>query len=79
MFTADDHVALMQQMPFAIGTGNSILRVADVRTRKAFIAACFQSATLYLTLKKREVSEQELSEMNLKHFGVWWVFSQILP
>lgn len=64
VFTADDHVALMQQMPFVIGTGTTILRVEDVKIRKAFIAACFQCATLYLTLKKREVCERELSEMH---------------
>ena len=64
VFTADDHVALMQQMPFVVGTGTSLLRVAETKIRKAFIAACFQCTTLYLTLKKREVNEQVLSEMH---------------
>ena len=71
VFTADDHVALKQQMPFVVGTGTAIIRVAESKTRKAFISACFACATIYLTLKKREVTEEDLSHLHdaAKSFG----------
>lgn len=63
-WTADDHVALLQQMAYIVGSGSTIIRTASALPRKAFVRACDNIRTIYLSLKKREVSEAELLRMH---------------
>jgi hypothetical protein len=63
-WTADDHVALLQQMAFAVGYGSSIIRTQDDKHRKSFIGACINIREIYILLKKRSISETELSRLH---------------
>lgn len=60
-WTGDDHVALLQQMPYVVGTsgapGDGLIRTENPAPRLAFIRACFQCMTLYLVAKMRNPSE----------------------
>ena len=69
-WTADDHVALIQQLQYAVGTGELVLR-ADPTPRKAFISACTNLRAILVLLKKREITELELSILHnaAKQFG----------
>ena len=58
VYTADDMLALLQQMHYAVGTGNKVIPQEAVR--HAFVAACSALVKLVLILKKRVVKEAEL-------------------
>ena len=53
-------MALLQQMAYVVGSGSTVIRTASAQPRKAFVKACDDIRTIYLTLKKREVTEAEL-------------------
>ena len=63
-FTADDHVALIQQLPYVIGTTSTVIRTVDVKHRKALIGAINACRIIYLTLKKRQVNEHDLNVLH---------------
>lgn len=58
VFTADDMTALIQQMPFAVGTGTTVLKSRPVAT--AFVTACRISIRMLMVLKMRSVDERYL-------------------
>ena len=58
MFTADDMVALTQQMHYAVGLDASVL--VNPVVRHAFIAANSLVLKMLIILKKRVVTEDEL-------------------
>ena len=58
VYTADDMLALLQQMHYAVGTGNTVIPQEAVRN--AFISACVALVKMVVILKKRVVKEAEL-------------------
>ena len=63
-FTADDHVALIQQLPYVIGTASTVVRTAHSKHRKALIGAVNACRIIYLTLKKHHVNENDLNVLH---------------
>ena len=62
-WSADDHVALMQQMVFAVGTDNKVIK-AGPAVRKAFIGAVDTTQLIYRLAKQRESSEYDLNRLH---------------
>jgi hypothetical protein len=55
VFTADDLVAILQQLAYVVGTRAAIIR--DAETNKAFIAAAFCVRDILVLMKKRSLTE----------------------
>ena len=62
-WSGDDHIALLQQMVFVVGTSNRIIRATDA-CRKAFIEAVDHVQRIYLISKMQEVSEYDLNRLH---------------
>ena len=60
-WSADDHIALLQQLAFVVGTGTKVLRVSSSSVRVAYIQAVDQLMIILHILHKREVSEMDLT------------------
>jgi hypothetical protein len=70
-WTADDHIALLQQMPYVVGTDATVIRTTSQKPREAFIAACTEIRVILQILKRREVTEDHLLILHTsaKHVG----------
>ena len=60
-WSADDHIALLQQLPFVVGTGSKIIRAPSQSVRVAFIQVVDQLLIILNMIHKREVTEPELN------------------
>ena len=59
LFTADDLVAILQQLAYVVGTRAAIIR--DAETNKAFIATCFCVRDILVLMKKRSLTEHDVA------------------
>ena len=59
VYTADDMEALLQQMHYAVGTGNTVIPAESVR--HAFVRACVATIKILLVTKKRTVCAADLT------------------
>ena len=74
-WTGSDHVALIQQMHFVVGTDAGVIR--DDATRRAFVQACLTVLTILIFLKKRSVSHEALTTLDYNCQQVGPVFTQL--
>ena len=74
-WTGDDHVALIQQIPYCLGTGPHIIPHDSIR--KDFIKACFSVQRMYILMKRDEVNEQDLEQLMDLAQEVGTVFDRI--
>lgn len=58
VFTADDMIALLQQLPFVVGTGTSV--IGDRQCAAAFVAAAVVTRNILSVMKQREVFDDDL-------------------
>ena len=72
VYTADDMIALLQQMPFVVGGGVAVIK--DAACAKSFVAAAVITRNILSVMKQREVTNddlvflgEEIKEMG-KHF-----------
>ena len=58
VFTADDMIALLQQLPFVVGCGDAV--IADRVCATAFVRAAVVTRNILSVMKQREVSEGDI-------------------
>jgi hypothetical protein len=68
-WSGDDYIALLQQMPFAVGYGSSVIE--DPRHRKTFLQLCACIRAVLLVLKMKCTGEDDLAVLhrNAKRIG----------
>lgn len=62
-FTADDFIALLQQLPFVVGYGDAV--ISDRAKRDCFLEACVHTRTMLIVSKMDSVNEVALSRFHL--------------
>lgn len=65
VFTADDMIALLQQLPYVVG-GSSTAVINDVQCASAFTSGAFTVLRILSTLKSRNVTDDALEEMEVQ-------------
>jgi len=61
-WTADDYIALLQQMFFVVGVDDAI--IGDEAAREAFVGACEATLMIIVALKMRVISEGQLNDLH---------------
>ena len=62
VYTADDMIALLQQMPFVVGSGVAVIK--DSACASAFVAAAVNTRNILSVMKQREVTSDDLAYLS---------------
>ena len=76
VFTADDMIALLQQLPYIVGASSTAV-IKDLQCANNFSAGAFTTLRILSTLKGRSVSDEDLVTMHTRILSIGGYLSRM--